>query len=47
MVGGGGGRRGVGEAPPGVSTHPYLLHFQLNKSSRCGERLIGLDPPQQ
>lgn len=34
-------------APPGVSTHPYLLHFQLNKSSRCGERLIGLDPPQQ
>lgn len=29
------------------TTHPYLLHFQPDKNSRCGERLIGLDPTQQ
>lgn len=27
----------------GSPTHPYLLHLQADKNSRCGERLIGLD----
>lgn len=31
----------------GAPTHPYLLHFQPDKNSRCGEQFIGLDPTQQ